>query len=165
MTGGRLFAGGAGGTARLWQRVPLRSADGSPVPGGTRYRLSAWLGGTASSSAAVRLAFLSRAGRVLARRTVGPAGAHGLTRRAITGALPRRTASARVTLVLATTLTNIDGPGAPRAGYDRAGADSLRSSVRARVRAPARLPAPPVLVRRSRQVFRLYFENGDFGSV
>src|SRR6516165_2330343 len=115
MTGGRLFAGGAGGTARLWQRVPLRSADGSPVPGGTRYRLSAWLGGTASSSAAVRLAFLSRAGRVLARR-------------AVTGALPRRTASAQITLVLATTLTNIDGTGAPRVGYDRAVADGLRFS-------------------------------------
>ena len=35
ISGGQLFAGGAGGTARLWQRVPLRSADGSPVPGGT----------------------------------------------------------------------------------------------------------------------------------
>ena len=62
---GQMFAGGAGGTARLRQVIPLRSAAGAPVPAGTHYRLSAWLGGTARSRAAVTVAFLSAAGRVL----------------------------------------------------------------------------------------------------
>ena len=75
LPGGQLFAGGAGGTARLRQAVPLRSAAGSPVPGGTRYRLSAWLGGTARSQALVTVAFVSASGRVLARHAIGPAGA------------------------------------------------------------------------------------------
>ena len=43
--GGQLFAGGAGGTARLRQMVALRSWPARPVAGGMRYRLSAWLGG------------------------------------------------------------------------------------------------------------------------
>src|SRR5215472_1534358 len=112
--GGHLFVGGAGGTARLRQLVRLRSAAGSPLPGGTRYRLSGWLGGTARSQAAVTAVFLSAAGRVLARHTIGPSGRdHGLSRRASAGVLPAGTTSARVTLTLATTLTNIDGPGAP----------------------------------------------------
>jgi hypothetical protein len=38
--GGSLFAGGAGGTARLTQEVSLRQAAGPPVATGTRYRLS-----------------------------------------------------------------------------------------------------------------------------
>ena len=63
--GGHLFAGGAGGTARLRQQVPLRPAAGHALPAGTRYRLSAWLGGTTRSRAAVRVTFLSAAGRVL----------------------------------------------------------------------------------------------------
>jgi hypothetical protein len=49
--GGQLFAGGAGGTARLRQTVPLRSPADRPVAAGTRYRLSGWLGGTARSDA------------------------------------------------------------------------------------------------------------------
>ncbi len=163
---GHLFAGGAGGTARLRQLVRLRSAAGSPLPGGTRYRLSGWLGGTARSQASVTAVFLSAAGRVLARRTIGPSGRdHGLSRRASTGVLPVGTASARVTLTLATTLTNIDGPGAPRVGYDRAVADGLRFSVSARVRRPPPLAAPPAHIPRYQHVFLFYFENQDFGSV
>src|SRR5215472_6197972 len=164
--GGHLFAGGAGGTARLRQLVRLRSAAGSPLPDGTRYRLSAWLGGTARSQAAVTAVFLSAAGRVLGHRTIGPSGRdHGLARRAATGARPPGTASARVTLALATTLTNIDGPYAPRVGYDRAVADGLRFSVSARVRRPPPLAPPPAHIPRYQHVFLFYFENADFGSV
>ena len=70
----RCSPGGAGGTARLRQVVPLRSPAGASLPGGMRYRFSAWLGGRDRSQAGVTLAFLSAAGRVLARRAIGPAG-------------------------------------------------------------------------------------------
>ena len=74
-----------------WSRCGRRPVR--PWPGGTHYRLSAWLGGTARSRAAVTVAFLSAAGRVLARRAIGPVGrlppATGLVPRAATGTLPR----------------------------------------------------------------------------
>ena len=166
--GGQMFAGGAGGTARLRQLVPLRSAAGLPVPAGTRYRLSAWLGGTAHSGAAVEVAFVSAAGRVLARRVIGPVGpgspGRRLAPRAATGTLPPGTAGAVVTLVLATSLTNIDGPNSPGVGYDRAVADGLRFSVSAGVRRQPLAP-PPVHVPRYRHVFLFYFENEGFRSV
>src|SRR5690348_11049907 len=89
LPGGHLFAGGAGGTARLRQLVRLRSAAGPPLTGGTRYRLSGWLGGTARSQATVTAVFLSAAGRVLDRHTIGPSGRdHGLSHWAATGVLP-----------------------------------------------------------------------------
>ncbi len=166
--GGQMFAGGAGGTARLRQLVPLRSAAGLPVPAGTGYRLSAWLGGTAHSGAAVRVAFVSAAGRVLARRVIGPVGpgspGRRLARRAATGMLPAGTAGAVVTLVLATSLANIDGPNSPGVGYDRAVADALRFSVSAGVRRQPLAP-PPVHVPRYQHVFLFYFENEGFRSV
>ena len=139
---------------------------GSPVPRGTRYRLSAWLGGTAKSQAAVTVAFLSAAGRVLGAAPSARSGRrHALARRAAAGVLPAATASAQVTLVLATSLTNIDGPGAPRAGYDRAvgGRPALQ-----RLRpgpAPPPLTPPTAHVPRYQHVFLFYFENEDFGSV
>src|SRR5262249_59327194 len=70
---GQMFGGGAGGTVRLRQLVPLRSAAGLPVAAGTRYRLTAWLGGTAHSRAAVTGAVVAASGRGRARRTLGPA--------------------------------------------------------------------------------------------
>jgi YVTN family beta-propeller protein len=165
--GGHLFAGGAGGTARLRQRVPLRTAAGRPVPAGTRYRLAGWLGGTGSSRASVRVAFLSAAGRVLARRAIGPAGRvrGGLARRVATGALPRGTTAASVTVVLATSLKNIDGSNSPYVGYDRAVADAVRLSVSARVRRPAPLAAPRAHVPRYQHVFLFYFENEGFHAI
>jgi YVTN family beta-propeller protein len=164
--GGQLFAGGAGGTARLRQLVPLRSPAGRPVPGGTRYRVSAWLGGSVRSQAAVTVAFLSAAGRVLARHTIGPDSSYlRLTRRAAAGVLPPGTAGARVTLVLATSLRNIDGESAPRVGYDRAVADGLRFSLSAPVRRPRPLTAPPAHVPRYQHVFLFYFENEDYSAV
>ena len=76
---GRLFAGGAGGTADLVQRVPLLLPSGRPAPPGTRYRLSAWLGGSRYSWAELTARFLTSSGRVLAARTVGPVGRAGGT--------------------------------------------------------------------------------------
>ncbi len=164
--GGSLFAGGAGGTARLAQVVSLRQQAGQPLPAGTRYRLSGWLGGTAKSRATVTVAFLSAAGGVLAHRAVGHGGnSDRLARGAATGTLPRGAASARVTLTLATSLTNDDGPNAPLVGYDRAVADGLGFSVSAAVRRPPPLTPPPVHVPRYQHVFLFYFENEDYGSV
>ena len=167
--GGHLFAGGAGGTARLRQQVPLRPAAGHALPAGTRYRLSAWLGGTTRSRAAVRVTFLSAAGRVLGRRAIGSPGRSwrkgGLASRTAAGPLPPGTASARVTLVLATSLTDIDGPDAPLVGYDRAIADDLRFSVSAAVRRPPPLTPSHARVPRYQHVFLFYFENEGFRSI
>jgi YVTN family beta-propeller protein len=167
--GGQMFTGGAGGTARLRQAVALRSPAGPPMPGGTHYRLSAWLGGTARSQAFVTVAFVSASGRVLARHAIGPAGSAsartGLMLRAAAGTLPRGTASARVTLVLATSLTDIDGPDSPYVGYDRAVADDLRFTVASPAHQPPPLTPPAGHVPRYQHVFLFYFENEGFGSV
>src|SRR5215472_9118817 len=164
--GGSLFAGGAGGTARLTQAVSLRQAAGPPVATGTRYRLSGWLGGTATSRAAVTVAFLSATGAVLARRVISHGrGNDRLAYRAAAGTLPAGTASARVALALATSLTSDDGPNAPLVGYDRAVADGLQFSVSAPVRRPPALTPPPAHVPRYQHVFLFYFENEDLGSV
>jgi YVTN family beta-propeller protein len=103
---------------------------------------------------------------VLANRAIshGHAGDR-LAHRAATGTLPPGTASAQVTLVLATSPTNDDGADAPIVGYDRAVADGLRFSVSAPVRRPPPLTPPPVHVPRYQHVFLFYFENEDFGSV
>ena len=115
---GQLFAGGAGGTAELIQTASVRRTDGRLQPTGTRYAASAWLGGDAHSEASVVVSLLSARGQVLACRTVGPvSGKLGL--RSLTGVLPSGAARARVMLVLATSLTNIDGPDAPLVSGDR----------------------------------------------
>jgi len=166
--GGQLFAGGAGGTARLRQSVSLAAGSGSPAAA-MRYDLSAWLGGTSHSSAAVAVAFLSATGQVLGRSTIGPvgkgSGGHRISPRTATGTVPGGAVSAQVTLVLATTLTNIDGPYAPKVGYDYAVADGLRFSVSAPVRRPPPLVPPAAHVPGYQHVFLFYFENEDFGSV
>jgi YVTN family beta-propeller protein len=167
--GGRLFAGGPGGTARLRQLVRLRPAGDQPAAAPMRYALSAWLGGTGRSRASVRVAFVSAAGRVLARRTIGPvgtvAGGHGLADRAAAGVVPKQAVGARVSLVLATSLTNFDGPHSPHRGYDRAVADGLRFGVSAAVGPAPRLVPPAARVPRYQHVFLFYFENQDFRSV
>jgi YVTN family beta-propeller protein len=78
--GRQLFAGGAGGTAELTQRIPLRTAAGKAVPSGSRFRLAAWLGGTRTSAAELRVRFFSAAGRPLGRRRIGPVGGSGSAR-------------------------------------------------------------------------------------
>ena len=136
---GQLFAGGAGGTARLSQVVTLSSSTGTRPPSGTAFRLSALLGGSGSSSASVAVTFRSAAGKVTGRAAIGPVSGHGKTAagmsyRARRSTLPAGSVTADVVLTLATTLTDIDGPDAPYAGYDRGVADSLRFSVSAPVR-------------------------------
>lgn len=73
----RLFAGGPGGPALLAQQVSLLPPDGTPMTRRTHYRLSAWLGGTATSAASLRAVFRSAGGRTLAAVTVGPVGEKG----------------------------------------------------------------------------------------
>ena len=168
---GQLFSGGVGGTAVLGQQLVLRSPDGRPLRPGTRFQLSGWLGGTRSSRASVTVRFLSAAGRLLGRRTIGPvgltgtAGRPGLARRQATGTLPRGTTSARVTLRLGTSLPGADGPRGALAGYNRAVADGLRLSVAAAARPPAPVRPPAAHVPHYRHVFLFYFENQDFGSL
>jgi YVTN family beta-propeller protein len=165
---GQLFTGGAGGTARLRQLVSLRRAPGSHASA-LRYGLSAWLGGTSHSSAAVTVAFLSATGHVLGRDTIGPVGkgtgGHRMSPRTATGTVPSGAVGAQVTLILATTLTNFDGPYAPKVGYDYALADGLRFSVSAPVRHRPALVPPAAHVPGYQHVFLFYFENEDFGSV
>jgi YVTN family beta-propeller protein len=164
---GSLFTGGAGRTARLRQTVSLRRPDGTP-PRAARYRLSGWLGGPRHSSASLRVAFLSAAGRVLARHAAGRVGygtAPGrLAHRALTGRVPAGATAARVTLVLATSLKNVDGPWAPFKGYDWAVADGLGFSVSTPARRPVLVP-PASRVPRYQHVFLFYFENQDYNAI
>jgi YVTN family beta-propeller protein len=169
--GDQLFAGGAGGTARLVQWVRLRSPAGGPVARGARYDLSARLGGSATSAASLTVSFYSSAGRLLARRRLGPVGgrnrsaARAMTARSLTGNLPAGATRAPVTLRLATTLHNIDGPNSPTAGYDRAVADDLRFAVRAPLGPVPSLRPPAVHVPRYDHVFLFYFENQDVRAI
>jgi YVTN family beta-propeller protein len=164
----RLFAGGPGGTAILWQSVPLRSPGGALPAKQTSYRLSGWLGGTKTSAASLTAIFLSASGRVLGRRRIGPVGGAAgalLAARSASGVLPRGSASARIVLRLATTLKNWDGPDAPQVGYDRAVAGRLSFSVSGRVQPPARLSPPTADVPRFDHVFLFMFENQDYRAV
>jgi YVTN family beta-propeller protein len=165
---GQMFAGGAGGTARLQQTVSLRLARRRLVPAGTRFQLAGWLGGTRRSKASVLVTFLSAAGHALGRADIGPVGGPGPvarpTRRSITGTVPAGAATAEVTLLLKTTLTNDDGPDAPLVGYNRAAADNLLLRVSAPVR-PQPLTPPAADTPRYQHVFLFYFENEDFDAI
>jgi YVTN family beta-propeller protein len=169
--GRQLFAGGAGGTAELIQRIPLRTAAGKAVPPGSRFRLSAWLGGTRTAAAELRVRFFSAAGRPLGCRRIGPVGRQGsprhpdFARRQRSGLLPAGARSAEVRLVLATSLTDDDGPDAPVTGYDRAVADSLHFSVSFPLGRPPALVPPAAHVPRFDHVFLFYFENEDYGKI
>jgi YVTN family beta-propeller protein len=165
---GQLFAGGAGGTARLWQSVNLRPPGGGLLPGGTRYRISGWLGGTVKSQASITVAFLSASGQVTGHATIGPVGhvpQAGIASRMATGTLPPGTVAARVTVVLATSYRDYNGPYAPYVGYNRAVADDLQFSVSAPVQHPPALVPPAVHVPRYQHVFLFYFENEDFHHI
>ncbi len=162
---GQLFAGGPGGTARLTQRLALS------VPGGVRYAFSARLGGSSSSRASASVTFLAAHGRRLARRYLPAVGgtaratARRLTLRSLEGRIPVGAVGAEVTLRLATSLQNIDGPYSPKVGYDRAVADDLRFDVPAALPADAPLRPPVAHVPRYRHVFLFYFENQDVRAI
>ncbi len=166
--GGQMFAGGAGGTARLQQAASLRLAGGRLVPAGTRFQLAGWLGGTRRSKASVLVTFLSASGHAIGRADIGPVGGPGPvarpTRRSITGTVPAGAVAARVTLLLKTSLTNDDGPDAPLVGYNRAVADDLLLRVSAPVR-PQALTPPTADIPRYQHVFLFYFENEDFDAI
>ncbi len=166
--GGQMFAGGAGGTARLQQLVSLRLAGGRLVPAGTRFQLAGWLGGTRRSKASLLVTFLSAAGHAIGRAGIGPVGGPGsvarMTRRSITGTVPADSVTATVTLLLKTSLTNDDGPYAPLVGYNRAVADDLVLRVSAPVRLQPLTP-PTADIPRYQHVFLFYFENEDFNAI
>jgi len=166
-----LFAGGAGGTSRLVQLVPIRREGRESGSSPIMYELSARLGGTATSSASIRASFLSSSGKVLGSTRIGPVGStevggsEQLVTRSRSGVLPRGTVAAHVELVLASALADDDGPHAPVVGYDRAVADDIDLSVSVPVSPPAPLAPPPVHVPRFAHVFLIYFENQDFARV
>jgi YVTN family beta-propeller protein len=165
--GHRLFAGGPGGPAILEQKISLRPRAGTPSKRRTRYRLSAWLGGTATSAASLRVTFRSAKGRTLGSATIGPVGEKSRPRlrlRSASGAVPRRAVAARIVLRLATTLKNFDGPYAPRVGYNRAVAGRLRFTVTPALARPALRP-PVARVPRFDHVFLFMFENQDLRAV
>jgi YVTN family beta-propeller protein len=168
---GQLFAGGPGGTARLQQRISLRRPGGALVPAGTSYAFSARLGGSASGRASAAVAFVSVRGRRLGRRSLPQVGgaarssARRLSPWSLRGRVPKGAVAAVVTVRLATSLRNIDGPYSPKVGYDRAVADDVRLHVRAHVPAPGPVRAPPSHVPRYRHVFLFYFENQDVDEI
>jgi YVTN family beta-propeller protein len=88
-----------------------------------------------------------------------------MTLRELQGRLPRAAARARVTIRLATTLPNIDGPFAPEVGFNRAVADDVHLSLGEPVAAPAPLRPPAAHVPRYRHVFLFYFENQDVDNI
>src|SRR5690348_11702170 len=168
---GKLFAGGAGGTAVLAQRVPVRTAAGRPSSAGATFRLAARLGGTGTSSARLRIVFLSARGNVLGSAAIGPVGHAGTEQRPLfatrqaSGRLPAGTVSASLTLTLATTRTNWDGYNSPLTGYDRAVADGIRFSVSFPAQRPPALAPPPARVPGYDHVFLFYFENQDYRDI
>ena len=165
---GQLFAGGPGGTARLSQRVRL---DGTASTVGARYEFSARLGGSSDSLASAGVTFLSAQGRPLRHRTLPGVGGLGrsstrrLMPRSLRGRVPAGAVGAEVTLRLATSLKNIDGPYSPKVGYDRAVADDLRFDLHAGRPALGPLRPPPAHVPRYRHVFLFYFENQDVRAI
>jgi YVTN family beta-propeller protein len=160
----RLFAGGAGGTARLEQTVSLRSPRGGRLSRATRYRLSAVVGGTTTSAASTTVTFMSSSGRALGHRTIGPVGKRALSSRVVSGQLPPGSVSAKVVLRLATSLKNIDGANAPTTGYNRAVAGAVSLRVTARTQ-QARLIPPVAHVPHFDHVFLFMFENQDLRAV
>ena len=141
---GNLFVGGAGGTATLVQNAPVIPAR--PSAGAVTYTISAWLGGTKTSAATLTVRFRNTGGAVVATRAIGPVGRRQrplLQRRTATGTLPKGAATAQVTLSLATTLTNVNGPNAPLVGYDYAAAGGLDLSLSAPRSRPPRSPRRP----------------------
>ena len=160
----RLFAGGAGGTARLEQTVSLRSPRGGHLSRATSYRLSAELGGTTTSAASVSVTFMSSSGSALGHRMIGPVGKGVLSSRAVSGRLPPGSVSAKVVLRLETSLKNIDGPNAPTTGYNHAVAGAVSLRVTASTQ-QVRLMPPIARVPHFDHVFVFMFENQDLRTV
>jgi YVTN family beta-propeller protein len=160
---GNLFVGGAGGTASLAQAVRL----GSLTPG-TTFTLGAWLGGTKTSDAELQVSFLGAAGQVMSTATAGPVGnsaSAALAYRTAAGTVPAGAVQAKATLVLATTLTDDNGPNAPQEGYDYATAAGLSLTLSGPAASPGSLTPPAATVPGYQHVFLFYFENEDYNQV
>jgi hypothetical protein len=110
----------------LRQVIRPRSASGGQLARGTRFALSAWLGGTGSSRASVTVQFRSAAGLAIGTASIGPVGLVGslghrrLARRAKSGPVPPAAVSAQVDLRPGTSLPGADGGNSPFVGYDKA---------------------------------------------
>ncbi|HTU07798.1 MAG TPA: alkaline phosphatase family protein, partial [Trebonia sp.] len=157
---GNLFAGGAGGTATLVQQTPVTQ--------GARYDVAAWLGGTKTSAAHVTVQFEDASGTVRATATIGPVGQQAspvLAYRQATGTVPAGATRARVTITLATTLTDDNGPNAPQVGYNDAAAANLSLTLSQPSPSPGPLTPPTATVPGYQHVFLFYFENEDYGQV
>jgi Phosphoesterase family len=169
--GRQMFAGGAGGTARLVQDVALHDPAGKPLPPRTGFTLSAWVGGSATSHTVVAVRFLTAGHRALGRWRTPPVASadrssgRGLERRAVTGVIPRRARYAKVAIELRTSLTNDDGYYAPLVGYNHAIADNVRLTVTHTARRPARLVPPVAHVPHFDHVFVYFFENEDYDAI
>ena len=168
--GRQMFVGGAGGTAVLTQSVSLVRASGTPLPAGAGFRLTGWLGGSATSHAVADVRFLSATRHVLSTQRVRPLrpaqrSTHALVRKSVTGPIPAGARTARIEVRLDTSVTNADGYSAPLVGYNHALADNLRFTVSTRVRRPQRLAPPVAHIPAYDHVFLYYFENQDYDSV
>ena len=101
---GQMFAGGAGGTARLVQWLTVRAPGGAPIAAGTPFVLSARLGASVTSRASVSVAWFGDGNRRLGvsgsapvrSRTRGRA--TRLVRRAVRGRVPAGATRAEVTI-------------------------------------------------------------------
>ena len=133
---GNLFAGGAGGTAKLVQQTS--------VTPNARYDIAGWLGGTTTSAAELTVQFTGASGKILATAAIGPAGKQAkpvLDYRQAAGTVPAGATRARVTITLTTTLTDWNGPDAPQTGYNAAAAD-IRLTLNQSAPPPAPLTPP-----------------------
>jgi len=157
---GNLFAGGAGGTAKLVQQTS--------VTPNARYDIAGWLGGTKTSAAELTVQFTGASGRILATAAIGPAGKQAkpvLDYRQAAGTVPAGATRARVTITLTTTLTDWNGPDAPQTGYNYATAADIGLTLNQPAPAPAPLTPPAADVPGYQHVFLFYFENEDYSQV
>lgn len=157
---GNLFAGGAGGTAKLVQQTS--------VTPNARYDIAGWLGGTKTSTAELTVQFTGTSGRILATTAIGPAGKQAkpvLDYRQAAGTVPAGATRARVTITLTTTRTDWNGPDAPQTGYNYATAADISLTLNRSAPAPAPLTPPAADVPGYQHVFLFYFENEDYSQV
>jgi hypothetical protein len=156
---GNLFAGGAGGPAKLVQQAS--------VTPNAHYDISRWLGGSKTSGAELTVQFTDSSGRILGTAAIGPAGKQAepvLDFRQAADAVPAGATRARVTITLTTTLTDWNGPDAPQAGYNYAAAD-ISLTLNQPAPAPAPLTPPAAEIPGYQHVFLFYFENQDYSQV
>ena len=151
---GNLFAGGAGGTAKLVQQTS--------VTPNARYDIAGWLGGTRPAPRNSPFSSRAQAGEFSLRTAIGPAGKQAkpvLDYRRAAGTVPAGATRARVTITLTTTRTDWNGPDAPQTGYNYATAADISLTLNRSAPAPAPLTPPAA------DVFLFYFENENYSQV